>query len=98
MSDGREPLEVLGTTVMFRREHLGRAREVKQLVEERFAANGKRLDGGRSQEAQIVFLALGLADELLQERSRRAEMEKTMAAWLEKIKRIHSHSFSLGRS
>ena len=63
-------LTVLGIEIPFR-DGTDRARieAVRDLLEERFAAQKQRSHGGQSKEILLTFMALGLADDLLQLRT-----------------------------
>lgn len=67
MSGQNFTLAVLGIEIPFR-AGIERARieAVRDLLEERFAAQKQRSHGGQSKEILLTFMALGLADDLLQ--------------------------------
>ena len=67
MSQGSFSLTVLGIDIPFRAgTDRARIEAVKNLLEERFAAQKQRSHGGQSKEILLTFMALGLADDLLQ--------------------------------
>ncbi len=78
-------LSVLGTPVSFKAEaDHQRVEEARSLVEERFA----RLGPGKAnigKEKLLVFLALGLADDLLQSTQKQREQELRLGRLLAKI-------------
>jgi cell division protein ZapA len=71
--------------ISFRAEaDLGRVENAKALVEERFER--LKFHGGRiSKEALLTFLALGLADDLLQSHEQSADVQNRIDALLTKI-------------
>lgn len=77
-------LSVLGLDVSFKAEEgPERVYSAKRLVEGRFE---KLVDGKTiSKEKLLTYLALGLADELLQSSRRQSEMEAKIAELLAKI-------------
>jgi len=78
-------LTVLGLEISFRAEaDLGRVENARSLVEERFER--LRFHGGRiSREALLTFLALGLADDLLQSHDQLSDVQNRIDALLTKI-------------
>jgi len=82
-------LNVLGIDIRFRSgANLERARQAAQLVEDRYEAAKQRSAGGQSKENVILtFLALGLADDLLQAKNKIEALEKGMASVVEKIEK-----------
>jgi cell division protein ZapA len=81
-------LTVLGLDISFRAEaDLGRVENAKALVEERFER--LRFHGGRiGKEALLTFLALGLADDLLQSHDQQADVQNRIDALLTKIEDV----------
>ncbi len=82
-------LKVLGVDIRFKSEaNLERARQAAQLVEDRYTEQKQRSAGGQYKEnAVMAFLALGLADELLQAKNKIEALESGMASLLEKIEK-----------
>lgn len=86
MSDANVNLTVLGFEIAFRAgADMERAREAAQLVEERFALQKTRSQGAQSKEMLLTFLALGLADDLLQLKKMQNETQRRLAALLARI-------------
>ena len=81
MSQETVTLSVLGLEVAFRpTADMVRVREAVALVEKRFADQKIRSRGGQNRETLLTFLALGLADDLLQAENRLDDVEKRIAA------------------
>lgn len=81
MSQETVTLSVLGLEVAFRpTADMARVREAVALVEKRFADQKIRSRGGQNRETLLTFLALGLADDLLQAENRLDDVEKRIAA------------------
>ncbi len=83
----RYTLDVLGLNLSFKAEaDKGRVEEAAALLESRF----EKLDDGRqiSKERLLVFLALGLADDLLQSNRRQGELENRIAQLLARIDEV----------
>lgn len=81
-------LTVLGLEIAFRPSaDLGRVQRAIDLVEERFADQKLRYQGGQARDLLLIFLALGLADDLLQTRQTQAEMQAGMSALLAMIEK-----------
>lgn len=86
MSDTNINLTVLGFDIAFRAgADMERAREAARLVEERFALQKSRSQGGQSRELLLTFLALGLADDLLQLKKMQNDARRRIAALLARI-------------
>lgn len=86
VSDANVNLTVLGFEIAFRAgADMERAREAAQLVEERFALQKTRSQGPQSREMLLTFLALGLADDLLQLKKMQNETQRRLAALLARI-------------
>lgn len=87
MSDTNINLTVLGFDIAFRAgADMERAREAARLVEERFAALQKsRSQGGQGRDLLLTFVALGLADELLQLKKMQNDAHRRIAALLARI-------------
>lgn len=64
-----------------------RVKRAADLVEERFAGQKIRSHPGQSKDILLTFLALGLADDLLQMKNRQGEMEDAIRALLDKIEK-----------
>ena len=81
MSQETVTLSVLGLEVAFRSTaDMARVREAVALVEKRFADQKLRSRGGQNRETLLTFLALGLADDLLQAENRLEDVEKRITA------------------
>ena len=81
MSQETVTLSVLGLEVAFRSTaDMARVKEAVALVEKRFADQKLRSRGGQNRETLLTFLALGLADDLLQAENRLDDVEKRIAA------------------
>ena len=81
MSQETVTLSVLGLEVAFRpTADMARVREAVALVEKRFADQKIRSRGGQNRETLLTFLALGLADDLLQAETKLDDVEKRIAA------------------
>ena len=86
VSDTNINLTVLGFDIAFRAgADMERAQETARLVEERFALLKSRSQGGQSRELLLTFLALGLADELLQLEKKQNDARRRIAALLARI-------------
>ena len=86
MSDNNINLTVLGFDIAFRAgADMERAREAARLVEERFALQKTRSQGAQSREMLLTFLALGLADDLLQLKKAQNDARLRIAALLARI-------------
>ena len=86
MSDTNINLTVLGFDIAFRAgADMERARDAARLVEERFALQKTRSQGGQSREMLLTFLALGLADDLLQLKKMQNDARQRIAALLARI-------------
>lgn len=82
-------LNVLGVDIRFKSgANLERARQAAQLVEDRYEEQKQRSTGGQSKDSVVLtFLALGLADDLLQAKNKIEALENGMASLLEKIEK-----------
>ena len=86
MSQEHFNLTVLGTAVTFRHSaDMERVREAIALVEERFADQKLRSHGGQSKDILLTFLALGLADDLLQSKIKLDDVQNRITSLLSKI-------------
>lgn len=81
-------LTVLGLDIAFRPgADIERAAKAAKMLEERFADQQSRPNGSQSKEITLTFLALGLADELLQMKIIQEGTQKRILALLEKIEK-----------
>ena len=81
MSQETVTLSVLGIDVAFRSSaDMARVKEAVALVEKRFADQKIRSRGGQNRETLLTFLALGLADDLLQAETRLGDVERRIEA------------------
>jgi cell division protein ZapA len=79
-------LTVLGLSVAFKPgADMERVQNAVRLVEERFADQKLRFRGGQTKDILLTFLALGLADDLLQSQKELADVQNRVAAVLSKI-------------
>lgn len=88
VSDDNINLTVLGFDIAFRAgADMERARDAARLVEERFANQNQKLrsQGVQSREMLLIFLALGLADDLLQLKKTQNDARQRIAALLARI-------------
>lgn len=81
-------LTVLGLDIAFRSgANKERAIRAAQILEDRFAEHKSRPNGSQSKEITLTFIALGLADELLQLKISQEETRKRVEALLDKIEK-----------
>lgn len=86
MSQENVNLTVLGLEIAFRPgADMERVQCALRLVEERFADQKLRSHGGQSKDILLTFLALGLADDLLQSQKKLADVQNRITALLSKI-------------
>lgn len=79
-------LTVLGLGIAFRPgADMERVLSAVRLVEERFADQKLRSHGGQSKDILLTFLALGLADDLLQSQKKLDDVNNRVTAMLSKI-------------
>jgi cell division protein ZapA len=77
-------LTVLGHDVAFKPgADMARVRDVVRLLEERFAE--LKSHGGQSREALLIFLALGLADDVLQLQKKLDDVQHRVMVMLSQI-------------
>ncbi len=62
-----------------------RVQEAVRLVEERFADQKLRCHGGQTKDILLTFMALGLADDLLQSQKEQADVQNRVSTLLSKI-------------
>ncbi|MDR1659149.1 MAG: cell division protein ZapA [Desulfovibrio sp.] len=81
-------LTVLGHDVAFKPgADMERVRAVVCVLEERFAE--LKFHGGQSREALLIFLALGLADDVLQLQKKLDDVQHRVIAMLSQIENAH---------
>lgn len=86
MSQDTVNLTVLGLNIAFRAgADMERVQRAADLVEERFAEQKQRFQSGQSKDVLLTFMALGLADDLLQAQSDLAEVSSRVGAVLSTI-------------
>ena len=86
MSGESQSLSVLGVDVAFRQgADMERARAAARMVEKLYAEQKAR--GGKGKDALLVYVALGLADDLIQARTKREDTGKRIELLLEKIEK-----------
>ena len=79
-------LTVLGLSIAFKPgADMRRVQEAVRLVEERFADQKLRFHGGQTKDILLTFIALGLADDLLQSQKEQADVQNRVEALLSKI-------------
>ena len=79
-------LTVLGLSIAFKPgADMRRVQEAVRLVEERFADQKLRFHGGQTKDILLTFIALGLADDLLQSQKEQADVQNRVSALLSKI-------------
>lgn len=88
MSQENINLTVLGFDIAFKPgADMDRVWRAVNLVEERFADQKLRSRGGQRKEILLTFMALGLADDLLQEKIKQEDMQSRIASMLSKIEK-----------
>ena len=79
-------LTVLGLSIAFKPgADMRRVQEAVRLIEERFADQKLRFHGGQTKDILLTFMALGLADDLLQSQKEQADVQNRVSALLSKI-------------
>ena len=79
-------LSVLGLSVDFKPgADMKRVREAVRLLEERYADQEQRFSKGQTKDILLTFLALGLADDLLQSQKELAALRHGVHGLLSKI-------------
>ena len=79
-------LTVLGLSIAFKPgADMRRVQEAVRLVEERFADQKLKFHGGQTKDILLTFMALGLADDLLQSQKEQADVQNRVSAVLSKI-------------
>ena len=79
-------LTVLGLSIAFKPgADMRRVQEAVRLVEDRFADQKLRFHGGQTKDILLTFIALGLADDLLQSQKEQADVQNRVSALLSKI-------------
>ena len=79
-------LTVLGLSIAFKPgADMDRVQEAIKLVEERFTDQKLRFHGGQTKDILLTFMALGLADDLLQSQKEQADARERVEAMLSKI-------------
>lgn len=89
MSQENINLTVLGLDIAFKPSaDLERVRRAITLVEERYEEQKRKYPGGQqARDLLLIFMALGLADELLQARQGNADMQAGISALLAMIEK-----------
>ena len=89
--DNASRLTVLGTEIFFRPgADLERFRAVIGMVEERFAELKLRSHGAQTKDILLTYLALGLADDLLQAQKEQANVQNRIQNLLTQIEESES--------
>ena len=79
-------LTVLGLSIAFKPgADMRRVQEAVRLVEERFADQKLRFHGGQTKDILLTFMALGLADDLLQSQKEQVDVQNRVSTLLSKI-------------
>ena len=79
-------LIVLGLSIAFKPgADMDRVQEAVRLVEERFTDQKLRFHGGQTKDILLTFIALGLADDLLQSQKEQADVQNRVSTLLSKI-------------
>lgn len=79
-------LTILGLSIAFKPgADMRRVEEAVRLVEERFTDQKLRFHGGQTKDILLTFIALGLADDLLQSQKEQADVQNRVEALLSKI-------------
>lgn len=79
-------LTVLGLEISFKPgADMERVQRAVRLMEERFADQKLRSHGGQSKDILLTFLALGLADDLLQSKIKLDDVQNRVTSLLSKI-------------
>ncbi len=86
MSQENINLTVLGLDISFKPgADMARVQRAVRLMEERFADQKLRSRGGQSKDVLLTFLALGLADDLLQSKIKLDDVQNRITSLLSKI-------------
>ena len=86
MSQENINLTVLGLDISFKPgADMERVQRAVRLMEERFADQKLRSRGGQSKDVLLTFLALGLADDLLQSKIKLDDVQNRIPSVLSKI-------------
>ncbi|WP_297829540.1 cell division protein ZapA [uncultured Desulfovibrio sp.] len=86
MSQENINLTVLGLDISFKPgADMERVQRAVRLMEERFADQKLRSRGGQSKDVLLTFLALGLADDLLQSKIKLDDVQNRITSLLSKI-------------
>ena len=86
MSQENINLTVLGFEISFKPgADMGRVQRAVRLMEERFADQKLRSHGGQSKDVLLTFLALGLADDLLQSKMKLDDVQNRINSLLSNI-------------
>lgn len=86
MSQENINLTVLGLDISFKPgADMERVQRAVRLMEERFADQKLRSRGGQSKDVLLTFLALGLADDLLQSKIKLDDVQNRITSLLYKI-------------
>ncbi len=81
-------LTVLGLDITFRPgANMERARQLAKFVEERYEAQQQKYPGARGKDILLTFLVLGLAEDLLQMRTKQDETRERLENLLLKIEK-----------
>lgn len=89
MSQRPASLTVLGTDIAFKAgANMERVRAAIKYLEERYDAQEKRSGGTQLKTTLLTFLALDLADELLQMKAAQAKTKTRVECLLEKIEKL----------
>lgn len=79
-------INVLGVDIAFKPgANMERARRAARYIEDIYEAQKSKSEGHQGKDMLLTFLALGLADELLQMKNKQEDMESRIECLLEKI-------------
>ena len=79
-------LTILGLSIAFKPgADMRRVQEAVRLVEDMFADQKLRFHGGQTKDILLTFIALGLADDLLQSQKEQTDVQNRVEALLSKI-------------
>lgn len=88
MSQQSYNLTVLGHEIAFRPgADMERAKSAVDMLEKRYAGQKMRSQGGQSKDILLTFLALGLADDLLQLKKKQSLTDARIESLVEKIEK-----------
>lgn len=88
MSQEAGTINVLGLDIAFRPgANMDKARQLARYVEERYEAQKQRYPGAQGKDILLTFLVLGLAEDLLQMKTKREQAQRRLEKLLVKIEK-----------